>query len=640
MLTTPDLEAFFHALATVNPFDANRVVVGPHAWVDAETVFARPFAEIVEHIEAAQRDRGALGVLLFGEAGSGKSHLLERLERHFQAEPPSALFLKLANLQAAPESMPRALLRGVMALMTAGRHGRGAPLFRVINGLLRHAIGGVGARAYAPSEVERATERLVSALCREAPGVTDAAVFHVFFRFFCAASLPGQGAGAEAALRWLRGELIENDEARLLDLASGGDEGVGLRDDEQVKAVLVALAHAAYYWGRPMVLVLDQVDNLDPPQFAALARFLHALLDAAGNLVVLCAGVRDTLVRWKETKIVQESSWHRLAQREVELQRLPVAEALPVVESRLQRFLAPFDGIDEVARQQGRDALFPLGLAWYENYGKDHVEVRPRDLMNAARGGWAAQQRALHERGGLVWLRDWPAHGNDPVSPEQPQETLENALAARLDALTAEQGRLLQRRGWDPEGMADVLKTLCACCQAREQWPYLKSVTRLNADGRQRTTLHIMLEHRISATGPDVRRGVACLVGTSGNALTFQLERLKDLDEPPDELLLLHEGRSALAPGEVGREHLDELRRLHEPNLHIVALGHDEQAALYGMHALLSEASEFEAPGSDGSPRSLSREEIVDALLESGRLLKSPALRLLLKMEPAEALTT
>ena len=117
----------------------------------------------------------------------------------------------------------------------------------------------------------------------------------------------------DSALVRLR--LPEPEDARRLGVAPASDQqAVGLADDEQVKKALVALCQAAWFWGRPVVLAFDQVDNLEPAQFRALARFLHALLDAATNLLVVTSGVQATLVQWRQERVVQDSSWDRLAQ--------------------------------------------------------------------------------------------------------------------------------------------------------------------------------------------------------------------------------------------------------------------------------------------------------------------------------------
>ncbi|MFO0967624.1 MAG: ATP-binding protein [Gemmataceae bacterium] len=424
MPPTAPLDVFFDEVLRTNPFETNRVVPAQSAWVDAEDIFADVFRQLLERVELAHRERLAQGILLWGEAGIGKSHLLARLERRLCADPPQALFVALANLQAEPERMPRALLRSVMGVLTAGRaeRWRGTPLWRAVNGMLRTALGGDTGRVYGIPEAEQAYQRLVDTLCRETPGraaVLDRTVFDVLLRFIIGAldRTGRQNDSADLAVRWLRGDWLDAEDAERLGVPMTADGG-GIADDEQVKKTLVALAQVALLWGRPMVLVLDQVDNLEPAQFKALTRFLHALLDAASNLVVITAGVQATLVQWRQEKVVQDSSWDRLAQFTVELQRLPLAAAAPLVTVRLDDFCKPFAGMEEVTGRR-----------------RDPFSAR-RGLVRAG-GAWPvgpeAARHAQSRRGGWQELRTAPRARQAPSVPRTcfPLSALEPRLTSR-----------------------------------------------------------------------------------------------------------------------------------------------------------------------------------------------------------------
>src|SRR4029077_7423222 len=92
------------------------------------------------------------------------------------------------------------------------------------------------------------------------------------------------------------------------------EEPVALEDNQQLKQVLIVLSRLALAHGRPFLLALDQVDNLEAEQFAALARFLEAVLDKAPNLLIVTAGIWSTLSRWHQEGVVQISAWDRIAQ--------------------------------------------------------------------------------------------------------------------------------------------------------------------------------------------------------------------------------------------------------------------------------------------------------------------------------------
>ncbi len=208
------------------------------------------------------------------------------------------------------------------------------------------------------------------------------------------------GADFHRAVRWLSGHPLDPDEARLLGLpVTGAAEPTVLADNQAIKEVLVALCRLAAALGQPFILAFDQVDNLDDEQFAALARFLEALIDAAPNLFVVTAGIQTTLLEWKETKVIQESAWHRLAQFEFQLRRVSPELALELVRQRLDRVFA---GCTALA------PLFPLGYGWQHRFCDGRLDVRPRDAINSAREAWRAEQDRLREQGGPEWLRSWP----------------------------------------------------------------------------------------------------------------------------------------------------------------------------------------------------------------------------------------
>src|SRR5262249_50887073 len=125
------------------------------------------------------------------------------------------------------------------------------------------------------------------------------------------------------------------------------EDAVVLEDNQQIKQVLVALSALAATCRQPFVLAFDQVDNLDEDQFAALARFLEALIDSARNLLVVTAGIQNSLMAWQEKRVVQESSWDRVAQFKIQLLRITPEQARPLIEKRLRRFLEFFEELPE-----------------------------------------------------------------------------------------------------------------------------------------------------------------------------------------------------------------------------------------------------------------------------------------------------
>src|SRR5439155_14848808 len=79
--STPTPDAFFDHVRYSNPFDLNRVVPTSMVREDAEQVHRAQFDQLTALAGQALANRRALGAVLWGEAGIGKSHLLARLQR-------------------------------------------------------------------------------------------------------------------------------------------------------------------------------------------------------------------------------------------------------------------------------------------------------------------------------------------------------------------------------------------------------------------------------------------------------------------------------------------------------------------------------------------------------------------------------
>jgi hypothetical protein len=414
------LADFFHRIQSVNPFIDNRINAPSTTDVDVGVIHQKAFTRLSQLAREAYAGRRGVGAVLWGEAGIGKSHLLSRLGR-WAKQDNQACFVYLHNLQAAPEHLPRAVLAAVVSILTLGRDHRlvATPLFELVHGSLIEAVG-YQLSHYSWPQLQRAYQSLIDRLAQnDLPGSTlvDRTVYDVLFPFYRSAYRANQGKEdgrlAALAVRWLSGQSLAPEEARLLGLPPGRQPGepVALVDNQQIKQVLVALTRLAASRHRPFLLAFDQVDNLDVEQAAALSRFLEALIDSSPNLLVITAGVQATLVEWHEQRVIQQSAWDRLAQEEVALQRLGTEQALQIIRARLESFLAPFADLVAVARQRQADALFPLGEGWRQWFFRDRVEVRPRDAVNwareagagnrtpwrttAARPGWPAGRRSL-----------------------------------------------------------------------------------------------------------------------------------------------------------------------------------------------------------------------------------------------------
>ena len=82
-------------------------------------------------------------------------------------------------------------------------------------------------------------------------------------------------------------------------------------DNHAVERAFIVFSQLLARDGKSLVLCLDQIDNLDANQVAALSAFVHALIDHSANLLVICSGVTSSI----ERLAYQAASWNRQASR-------------------------------------------------------------------------------------------------------------------------------------------------------------------------------------------------------------------------------------------------------------------------------------------------------------------------------------
>ncbi len=381
------------------------------------------------------------------------------------------------------------------------------------------------------------------------------------------------------------------------------DDAIALEDAQQIKQVLVVLSRLALAKKRPFVLALDQVDNLDEEQFAALTRFLEALLDTAPNMLVITSGVGATLNTWRHDGVVQHSAWDRIAQTEVRLQRLTPAQARQLVHARLAAFLEPFALLDKVSQLRNEDELFPLGKEWAEHHLLNQIEIRPRDVISLAREAWQRQQTRLDRLGGEDWLMEWAGEGDDPGSfevwtPEQRlaviNQEVERELNAVRDRLHAEPGSL----STDADRLAEVLNDVLT--PFREPLYDLIEVMRQSPPRRGASpSYHLSLRRR--QRGEEKIIGVLAVATGSATAVAGFLRRLRLESHTLDRLVIVTDERNGLPLGAKGEEYLEELRQRWPGGVDVEQLSFADHAELEALSAVLARAKsgevEIEPPG-------------------------------------------
>jgi hypothetical protein len=625
------LDGFFRHVRAVNPFLDNRVNAPSPDDVDVGTIHHAAFVRLTQLAAEALAAQRGIGVVLWGQAGIGKSHLLSRLGR-WAARDGRACFVYLHNLQAAPDFLPRSLLHAVVSLLTQGRQRRFelTPLFELARGAVLEAVGGAGKPIPWP-EIQSAYSAWVDRLAAPAVpggGWVDRTVYDVLYRFFRSAFRAARGKedGREAALavRWLCGVALDPEEARVLGLPRGrhAEEPAALADAEQIKHVLVALSRLAACRGQPFLLVFDQVDNLDDDQVGALSRFLQALLDSSHNLLAVAAGIQTTLVPWHEKGIITDSAWDRIAQFRILLNRLSPAEALAIVQARLDASLAPYAALEPVCRMRQSDALFPLGAGWMQEHVGERDEVRPRDALNAAREGWRRQQETLSRIGGPAWLERWPGELVAGPEPAPLEAVIDRAVEEKIREHVEQCLRVPGSLPPDADHLAGLLFALLEQCRDAEHYCGLQEVDRLPPPRRgARPIYDLAVTQRLQGRGLPVRTGVVAVTAPSAVSVSGFLRRLVEDPRPLDRVVLVTDERVGLPLGERGEHYLGELRRSGPERFRTVELSLRQYAELEALlkPVLLARSADLEVQIPPGPSRVVQEREVIASHRRRGR---------------------
>jgi hypothetical protein len=646
------LETFFARVAASNPFTDNRSS-GPTAGdIDVPDIHAKQFERLVALAHEAHAERRGMGAILWGEAGIGKSHLLARFARWADQEL-NACFVYLHNLQARPDHLPRSLLKSVLSILTRGQVNRfrTTTLYRLANALMRDALQYDPDQNYTWDDLQSSYAGFVDRLSAAEPwraALVDRTVYEVILSFFRSAYLAEEGADdgsvARSAVRWLGGDALDPSEARSLGLPPNSfpNEPATLADDEQIKHVLLALCRMAASREQPFILCFDQVDNLDRDQAASLTRFLAALLDSAANLLVVISGIQATLLQWRGHKVIQDSAWDRLAQFEIALQRMSVAEGREIIAGRLRHFLARDTDCVAVRRHLQADPLFPLGDSWAGEFLKDKIEVRPRDVLSWAREGWRREQISLRELGGPAWLARWGApRADEPVThswtPDQLQIAIDIQVAEKLAQHKAQREAAPHTLPPDATVLVGLVAALLEQAIPLEPAGSAVRVEHVPAPRRgKRPPYDLLVHYGCSPGDEEARSGLLFLTTGSANAVTASLCRLVEDTNPPERVFLITDERTPLPLGPIGKEYYDELRRRGGQRFQHLELSYAQYAELDALQATvgLARSGDLEIELSGGWSRAVSPEEVVTSQRRQKRYVAAPLLKELLSPQP------
>ena len=642
-VAAPTLDDYLAAVREANPFHANRVTEPSPYDVDVSAIHEAGFERLVDLAGLAHRERKGVGVALLGDPGVGKSHLLSRVFRwaneQDEAGRARAQYVYLLNILADPDRLARYLLKCVVSRLAEGGRGRlhETPLYRLVEGATRDALGASTFTLKDGWEAFRA--RFAEPTSPEACQVLYQFMRHARREM---ADDPGRRLLAAQAIAWLSGDEVDAGHAQALGLKANAQGSAQLNDDQEVILVLLLLARLAAAARQPFVLCVDQVDNLDDDKLKALARFLHALIDQAEDLLVIVSGVKSRLMDCVSQHIIPESSWDRLSQYQVEVLRVRAAAARHILEARLERFHEPFRQVEAVHDHLRDDTLFPLGRAWLDRRLGDAIEFRPRDVLIWARDAWDAGRAKLKDKGAARWLAEWPG---EPVlvtpQPEPTRAEIEAAIDAEVGRKVEE--RIAQRRLQpgslppDAGNLAGLVEALLRQCGG-EGLPYtFRGVGRRRKEKGVLPPYDLLVRERPAGDDREVTTGVL-FVTNIGLSATAALRRLLEDEPGPDHrILVTDQERRPLKVGQQGIEYYRDLVKLGPERFEHIKIDADRYAALDALEGVVQMArvGDLEVEVPRGAIRPVTEAEVVASHHRTGRYLAHPVLHPLLTEEPA-----
>lgn len=360
-----------------NPF-LQEVVSDPWvpAQVDVEDINSKAF-HLCVRLTAEVPVSGSTSLLIYGEPGSGKTHLMARLRRHLEGTPDDAVFVSV-RLNTTPGRMWRYLRRTLVTDLLRPWKGS-EPRLRT---LVRTKLSGES-----------------EAVLTEGLGFSLATVLGHY----------REGRHPQFCAPWLRGESLP--EPALERLEIGTDETEEESVEEQSQNLVQQICHLAA--PSPVVFCFDQVESLqaapgDLRGLSAFGRMGSELHDNLRNVLLVSTIQTQFLLPFENA--VGRATLDRMARHRADLQPLTWQQGRRLVLRRL-------DALPELSRLRAGcppESLWPLS------------EPPLQELFGAADA--CVARRLIHRAAELFEQQRGQAKTAQSI-----EEFLSDAFSARLE---------------------------------------------------------------------------------------------------------------------------------------------------------------------------------------------------------------
>jgi hypothetical protein len=327
------------------------------AGIDIPEINARAFDTCLEAFERVSSGRGSESIVLHGQAGSGKTHLLGRLQHRLVTHaakhaPDGALrcIFIAVKLQTSPHMLWQHLRRRVADDLLRVTEGA-SQLQRLVAHYLAANNPGHNLRYWVMqirvlSQIEdESIEAMLDEVAEHARlGFELRRVLsHLIYR-----------RNLAEARGWLRGDPLPEEALVRLGLASGPAG----EPEQEARELITSLCRLAGD-SLPMVFCFDQVEALqtrtdDASAFFRLGQQLATLYESDDNILLLTCLQSAVLDSFR--KSVRDADWDRVARKETTLNTLDQKMATTL----LQRRLESVPELAALRREHAAEPLWPL----------------------------------------------------------------------------------------------------------------------------------------------------------------------------------------------------------------------------------------------------------------------------------------